>query len=529
MPKSVLLIDDEKLILQTLSSIFIKQGWDVETCQSGVEGLRKIEKNKYSCIFLDIRMPDMNGAEVITKLRELEGVGRINKQNVIIMTGYADENATVKVFQQGAFHYLEKPFNVQQVLDLANKCLEHDALLDTLDESEGIDDQKTFKKIRKEYDKKSLDKKADILAKQLNINLRHIRGCTYDTGFFRGNIENPIGITQIPLGLIGPISVNGKAAKGEFLIPMATTEGALLLTYDLGARIVSMGGGVDVEVISKNVHISPMFPIANDEDEKVIRKFITQNYEHIQRIAEGGSSHTKLLEIVIKRIKNNLVLKCIYDTADAHGLNMINQASFNICKYIEAKTGFAFYHRSHYSGVKHHSLLNEREGYGRRVIAKTVIPAKALGMLRVTAQQLKDFTSRCIECGTASEISCINVHASNGITAIFLACGQDMADISSAHVCKGKCEIVNGKDIYWECDFKNLLIATVGGGTGLGTQKECLEIMGCYGSGMSDKFAELIAAAVLAGEIPTAAAVISQTYVDIHNKYGRNKQPKNIE
>lgn len=523
MTKTILLIDDDKLILQTLSNILIKHGWDVETCQSGLEGLEKAEKNKYKGIFLDIRMPGMDGAEVIKKLRELEKKGHIGKQNVILMTGYSNEDAAIKVFQEGAFFFLEKPFDAQQVLAVAAKCLDHDALIETFDASGGAeDDQKTFKKIRKEYDAESLNKKADILEKQLGITLKHIRGCTYDPNFLRGNVENPIGIIQIPLGLIGPIKVNGKSAKGNFWIPMATTEGALLLTYDLGSRIVSMGDGVEVEVVSKNVHISPMFPITSDEDEKKIKNFLDENYQSVQQVAQGKSQHTRLLAVEKHRVTNNLVLKFIFDTADAHGLNMINQATFNACKYIEAKTGFTFYHRSHYSGVKHHSLLNEREGYGRRVIAKTVIPAKALGMLRVTAQQLKDFTSRCIDCGTAAEISCINVHASNGITAIFLACGQDPADISSAHVCKGKCEIINGKDVYWECDLKNLLIGTVGGGTGLGTQRECLEIMGCSGSGRSDKLAELIAATVLAGEIPTAAAVISQTYVDIHNKYGRN-------
>jgi hydroxymethylglutaryl-CoA reductase (NADPH) len=155
--------------------------------------------------------------------------------------------------------------------------------------------------------------------------------------------------------------------------------------------------------------------------------------------------------------------------------------------------------------------------------ARAVVSSKALGMLKVTADAMKDFFDRCIECGTASEISAVNVHAANGIAAIFLACGQDAADIVMSGICATSTEIIDGKDLLIETRIPNLLVGTVGGGTGLGTQSECLNIMGCLGTGQSNKFAEIIAATVLAGEFPTAAAVISRTYVDIHNKYGRNK------
>lgn len=245
-------------------------------------------------------------------------------------------------------------------------------------------------------------------------------------------------------------------------------------------------------------------------------------------MAQADSRHTLLLGIDRRRVENNLVLRFRYQTCDAHGLNMINHATFNACKYIEEKTKSSFYLRSHYSGVKHHSLLNEREGYGRVVKASAVISEKALEFLNVTAKELKEFCDRCIECATAAEVASINVHASNAIAATFLACGQDVADISSSHVCSGRTSLVNGgKDILWECTLRNLLVGTIGGGTHLGTQRECLSILGCLGTGCADKFAEIVAATVLAGEFPTAAAVVNRAYVDIHDRYGRNKT-KNI-
>ena len=136
---------------------------------------------------------------------------------------------------------------------------------------------------------------------------------------------------------------------------------------------------------------------------------------------------------------------------------------------------------------------------------------------------LEDFFGRCIQCGQAAKINSVNVHAANGIAAIFLACGQDAADLSSAHVCSTSVELVNGEDLMIKVELMNLLVGTVGGGTGLGTQRECLKMMDCFGSGKSDKFSEIVTATVLAGEFPTAAAVINRTYVDTHNKYGRNK------
>lgn len=381
-----------------------------------------------------------------------------------------------------------------------------------------------FKKLRKLYDRNSVFQKADLLSQKLGISLKHIKGCTYDTHYLRGNVENPIGIAQIPLGIAGPLLIKGKHASGEFWVPMATTEGAMVLTYDLGMRLLRLGEPVKTEVISKVVHLDPMFLIKTDEDVRV-SKFIKDNYEEIKRVAECDSSHTTLLKIEPHTVKNNLVLKFMYDTADAHGLNMINHATFNACKYIESKTGASFYHRSHYSGVKHYSPLNEEKGYGRVVKASSVISEKALSLLHVTAKEVKEFCDRCIECGGAAGIRSVNVHAANAIAAIFLACGQDAADISSAHACKGRAEVVGeGKDLYWECMLWNLLVGTVGGGTHLGTQSECLSMLGCLGSGKSDKFAEIIAATVLAGEFTTAASIVNRTYVETHDKYGRNKK-----
>jgi len=374
-----------------------------------------------------------------------------------------------------------------------------------------------------DYSREAINKRLNWLEQKIGKSLHKIGGCSVDPAEFKGNIENLIGTAQIPIGIAGPLKVKGQYAEGEYFVPMATTEGVLILTYEMGMKLLAISGGASTQILSNKVHISPFF-VVNPGEEKKLSGFLASNRSEIIRIAESTSHHLRVLDIEAHLIDNNFIVKFIYNTGDAQGLNMINNATLAACNYIKEKISLNFFLRSHYSGVKHFSTLNYQTGYGRKVIASATIPQKILKRLRVNAIQLRDFFNACTKAGHQAGISAVNVHASNAIAAIFAACGQDLADISSSHVCSSYCEVVNsGNDFYLQSTLHNLLIGTVGGGTGKGTQRECLEIMDCYGSGKSDKLAEIIAATVLAGELITAAAVVNGTYVDAHNKYGRNK------
>ena len=381
-----------------------------------------------------------------------------------------------------------------------------------------------LKRIRKDYENEKIVEKINILNESLQLNLKYIQPKDYDAKEYAGNIENPIGIAHIPIGLIGPLSIQGNHARGKFYVPMATTEGALISTYDLGARLLQMSEPIKTEILNNVIHITAMFPFDNAEVSQKIQEFVIKEYKKIKSIAERDSQHTTLLDIEQFIVKDNHLLKFKYDTSDAQGLNMINHATFEACSYISSQLTVDFHHRSHFSGIKHYSPMNISEGYGRRVKASVTIPQKALSRLGVTARSLKDFLDRCKTCAEAAGISHVNVHAANAISAIYIATGQDLADLSGSHTCIGKAEIVNrAQDLYWELEIPNLLVATVGGGTKLFTQNECLSMMDCKGDGNADKLAEIIAATVLAGEFPTAAAVVNKTYVEAHRKYAGKK------
>ena len=114
-------------------------------------------------------------------------------------------------------------------------------------------------------------------------------------------------------------------------------------------------------------------------------------------------------------------------------------------------------------------------------------------------------------------------HSANGITAMFIACGQDAANVAESSAAAVYGEITSNGDYYYSITIPSLIVATYGGGTGLPTQRECLEIMDCYGKDRVKKFAEIVAATVLCGELSLGTAVIADEWVSSHEQYGRNR------
>jgi len=115
------------------------------------------------------------------------------------------------------------------------------------------------------------------------------------------------------------------------------------------------------------------------------------------------------------------------------------------------------------------------------------------------------------------------LQSANGIAAMFIATGQDVANVAESSSGILYCELTPDGGIYGSLTIPSLIVATYGGGTGLATQRECLEVMGCYGPGKVNKLAEIVAAVALAGETSLAAAIASSDWVAAHEMYGRNR------
>jgi len=122
--------------------------------------------------------------------------------------------------------------------------------------------------------------------------------------------------------------------------------------------------------------------------------------------------------------------------------------------------------------------------------------------------------------------SCVNnngAHSANGITALFIATGQDVANVAESSAALAYAELRENGDYYYSVTIPALIVATYGGGTGLATQRECLEMLGCYGKDKVRKLAEIAAATVLCGELSLGSAIVAEEWVSAHDLYGRNR------
>ncbi len=163
-------------------------------------------------------------------------------------------------------------------------------------------------------------------------------------------------------------------------------------------------------------------------------------------------------------------------------------------------------------------------GKGKKVVAGVRLPPRIVrAYLDTTPAGIADLWHRTVighlQAGTLG----YNGHFANGLTALFIACGQDVANVANCAVGITSFEVLPEGDLYASVTLPALTLGTVGGGTGLGTARECLEMLGCAGAGNAAKLAEIIAATLLAGELSMAGAIASGEFVHAHETYGRNR------
>lgn len=342
---------------------------------------------------------------------------------------------------------------------------------------------------------------------------------------FKGNIENFIGMAQIPVGLAGPLWINGKNANGEFHIPLATTEGALIASYNRGMRAIKMSHGISTLCLSEGVQRSPYFKFENIG---TVGLFITWVYEQtdvFHELVAKSSRFAKLIEITTKVEGNSVILTFEYTTGDAAGQNMVTICTDRICKYILSNFSIKpveWYIESNYSGDKKATALSFSNVRGKKVTSEVVIPKAIVErVLQSTPEKMVSYCRASTLAVAQSGAIGIQGHIANGLTALFIACGQDVACISESSVGITRMELTENGDLYTAVTLPSLIVGSVGGGTGLPTQRECLEMLDCYGNGKATKFAEICCAVALAGELSIVAAMSVDHFTRAHKKLGR--------
>ena len=361
---------------------------------------------------------------------------------------------------------------------------------------------------------------------QTGAKLDHVGHFSQPIASLNGNIENFIGVAQVPIGLAGPLVINGEHARGEFFVPLATTEGTLVASYNRGMRLLRECGGVRTTVVAENMQRSPVFTLENALEAREFGEWVDRNIDPIRAACESTTRSGKLIRISQYAIGPLRYLRFDYTTGDAAGQNMVGKATLAGCEWIVANHPKhpRFLLSGNIDTDKKHSQINTLLTRGKRVVAEAVISRDK--MREIMGADTRDlFNHRQVSMAGAMLAGSANngAHAANGLAALFIATGQDAANVAESHAAITYAQLLENGDYYWSITLPSLIIATYGGGTGLGTQRECLELMDCYGAGKAQKFAEICAAVVLAGETSLTAAIVRGDWVSSHDRLGRNR------
>lgn len=377
------------------------------------------------------------------------------------------------------------------------------------------------------WTKEGQQKRIDFIGRLLSADISHLtfQRVFNDPDILKGNIENYIGMTQVPTGLVGPLQVNGTEARGDFYVPLATTEGALVASFNRGAKACRMSGGITSVCLTEAVQRTPVFKFETLSEVGHFVLWVLDHMADYPPIIAQHSRHAKLQDVKINMEGNQVLLIFEYHTGDAAGQNMVTICTDAVCQYIVAHVPVKPKHwfiESNYSGDKKATSVSFTTVRGKKVTAEVHIKEQVVKeVLRSTPYLMAQYWQSSSIAEVQSGSIGIQGHFANGLAAIFIATGQDAACVSEAAVGITRMEVTEQGDLYAAVTLPNLIVGTVGGGTRLPTQRECLELMGCYGDGKARKFAEIIGATALAGELSIAAALSAGQFAKAHKLFGR--------
>jgi hydroxymethylglutaryl-CoA reductase (NADPH) len=377
-----------------------------------------------------------------------------------------------------------------------------------------------------DYTRDAAALRRDFLTERTGVALEHLATYSQDPAMLPGNIEHFTGVAQVPLGIAGPLLVNGEHAQGEFYVPMATAEGTLVASYNRGMKLLYEAGGVTTTIVEDHMQRAPSFIFPSAREARAFGEWLVERFDDIAAAAEATTRSGKLREIEQYSASRIIYTRFNYTTGDAAGQNLTGKATQAACNWIvkEYPGIEQYFLESNFATDKKTSQVNMLHTRGKRVIAEATIPDALLRSVMNSSSELM-FRARQVSNlgGFMSGVNNNGAHSANGITAMFIATGQDVANVAESSAAFVFTELRPNGDYYYSITIPSLIVASYGGGTGLGTQRECLELLGCYGDGKVRKLTEVIAATVLCGELSLGSAIVAEEWVKAHDAYGRNR------
>ena len=341
---------------------------------------------------------------------------------------------------------------------------------------------------------------------------------------YEANIENFLGTVKVPVGLIGPLRVNGLHAQGDYHVPLATTEAALVASYGRGAEIAGKAGGISAALVNEGVLRSPAFLFDTSFAAGHFVEWLTGAVDALKAAAEQTTRHGRLISIDPFIDHGTVFLVCRYTTGDASGQNMVTFATDALCRYILDHCPVKprrWFIEANFSGDKKASHLGIIAGRGRKVTASVHLP--------------EDLVRKYLHCDVAALAAYAQIanlgallsgqigaqaHYANGLAAFYIATGQDAACVAESAVGFTRLE-QRDNGVFLSVTLPNILVGSVGGGTKLPSQNACLRLMGLEGPGKAHALAEVVAALCLAGEISIIGAIAAGHFSRAHQKLAR--------
>ena len=347
----------------------------------------------------------------------------------------------------------------------------------------------------------------------------------FDPETLAGSIEGFIGFAAIPLGVAGPIRINGSAAQGDFFVPLATSEGTLVASFQHAFNVMNRCGGATALCSQERVGRAPCFEFASLVEAGQFAAWLPGQFAALAASAAKTSRFCRLKELHSSIMGKTVYVMLEYSTGDAAGQNMVTLATQSICVDLLATMPakpFSWLVESVLSGDKRASTLAFRSARGRNASAEVLLPAKHIARYWRADAEAMQRSWRQATIGAAQTGSVgVQANVANAIAALFVACGQDIACVAEAVTAVTRVERTPAGDIYASVTLPNLIVGTVGGGTFLPTAQECLGLLGCIGAGKARKLAEIIAVVTLAGELAIVGAMASGVFAAAHAAGGR--------
>jgi hydroxymethylglutaryl-CoA reductase (NADPH) len=390
----------------------------------------------------------------------------------------------------------------------------------------GAPDKKIPRDRENDYTREAAEARRAFLERQTGVALEHVPRYSFDPSIVTGNVEQFIGVAQVPIGIAGPLLVNGEHAQGEFYVPLATAEGTLVASYNRGMKLLREAGGVKATVMDDAMQRAPAFVFDSAREARAFGEWLTEHFDEIREAAEATTRSGRLRDIEQYSASRMLFTRFNYTTGDAAGQNLSGKATQAACDWIVANHPQVdhYFLESNFATDKKSSQVNMLRTRGKRVVAEATIPGELIEKHMHSTSELL-FRARQVSNlgGFMSGVNNNGAHSANGITALFIATGQDVANVAESSAAFVHAELRANGDYYYSVTIPSLIVATYGGGTGLATQRECLELLGSYGKGKVRRLAEIVAATVLCGELSLGSAIVAEEWVEAHDLHGRNR------